>query len=202
MKKILFFFSFIIFAQNGQAQIFNIGLKAGINLQNIEVSDFDAARSTYDEIENGEQKSGFHAGVYTQINTPIFHIRPEFIYTYINNSITAKSVSGFEDIFNIQFNRFDVPLLIGKSLGPLRINAGPVMSFIISEPSDAFKQGINEATWGYQAGVGLDVGKIALDIRYEGAFSSMIDSITIDGQTFNLDARGRQLIISLGIKLF
>lgn len=201
MRKISFVLFLSIACLSVKAQLINLGLKAGFNIQNVAISDFNG-NQIIEEVSNGDSKTGFHAGLYTQINLGVIHIRPEFLYTYVNNSITTKSVSGELKEFDLKFNRFDVPLLVGTKFGPLRLNTGPVMSFIIGEPDDAFKQGINDATWGYQFGGGLDIGKISLDIRYEGSFSNITESITIDGDTFNADARGSQIMIGIGFQLF
>lgn len=116
--------------------------------------------------------------------------------------MTSTSISNEVKTFDFEFNRLDVPILAGVKLGPLRLNAGPVMSFTISETNEAFKKGIKDATWGYQAGIGLDIKKISIDIRYEGAFSKLADNIRIEGEDYATDARASQILIGIGYKLF
>ena len=192
----LIIFSFILCSFNSFAQL-DLGVKAGFNFQDINIKDFDG-RQTIDQIESGEKKTGFHAGLFANINIAVIQLRPEFLFTYVNHSVTSTSFSGEIKNFDFQFNRLDVPLLVGWGLGPLRLNTGPVMSFAISSTGDAFNKGIRDATWGYQAGLGLDLGQFIIDIRYEGAFSKTADNITIDGQDFATDARTSQILISLG----
>lgn len=190
-----------IFCNSAKAQLINLGVKAGINLQELEIKEFEGMQ-TIDELNSGDQKVGFHGGLYVNINLPVFHIRTELLYTYINYEITSTSISNEVETFDFEFNRFDVPILAGMRFGPLRLNAGPVMSFTISEPNEAFQKGIKDASWGYQAGIGLDIKKLSLDIRYEGAFSKLADSITIDGEDYATDARASQILIGIGYKLF
>ena len=184
-----------------KAQLINLGIKAGINLQELEIKEFEG-QQTIDNLNTGDQKIGFHGGLYANINLPLFHIRTELLYTYINYEISSTSISNEVKKFDFEFNRFDIPILLGKKLGPLRLNAGPVMSFTISEPNEAFQKGVKDATWGYQAGIGLDVKNICIDIRYEGAFSKMADSIQIEGEDYATDARASQILVGIGFKLF
>lgn len=183
------------------AQLLNMGIKAGINVQELKISEFEG-QQTISEINSGDKKVGFHGGLYININTPIFQIRPEFLYTYVNHSITTTSFNNEINEFDFKFNRFDVPILLGKQIGPLRLNIGPVMSFTISNPDEAFDKGVKDATWGYQAGIGIDINGISVDLRYEGPFSKITDSITIDGQDYQTDARGNQILVSIGFELF
>jgi hypothetical protein len=56
-------------------------------------------------------------------------------------------------------------------------------------------------TFGYQAGVGVDIfNTLTLDARYGGSLSKEFgDAVSIGSQTFNLDSRQPQFIISVGI---
>lgn len=56
-----------------------------------------------------------------------------------------------------------------------RLQAGPIASILLDyKIEDAFKAGQNvgyrNAPIGYQEGVGLDVGKLILDSKYENSF--------------------------------
>ena len=105
-----------------------------------------------------------------------------------------------------RFNRLEIPVLLGIKLGPLRINAGPSATIQIGSPKALiddpnFNNMYKGATFGYQAGIGLDLFKtITLDARYGGSLSKKFgDSVTIGSQTFNLDSRQPSLILSVGI---
>jgi len=96
--------------------------------------------------------------------------------------------------------------LVGVKLGPARINAGPVGSYVISETNDLttlvpdYEIFTTAMTWGFQAGIGVDIlKKISVDARYEGSLSQLGETLTIGGNDFALDARPRQWLISLGI---
>ncbi|MCA1746501.1 MAG: hypothetical protein LC655_02305, partial [Bacteroidales bacterium] len=54
-------------------------------------------------------------------------------------------------------------------------------------------------TWGFQAGVGVDLFKrLAIDLRHEGSLSKYGESFTVDGISHNFDARPTQYIVTLG----
>jgi hypothetical protein len=56
------------------------------------------------------------------------------------------------------------------------------------------------AVYGYQAGEGIDLGRLTLDIRYAGSLGEKFgDSITIEGPTFKLDYRQSCLLLSAGL---
>ncbi len=62
-----------------------------------------------------------------------------------------------------------------------------------------YKEEFNGATWGYQVGVGLDLGKkITIDVKYEGNLSKLADGVKIAGETRSFDSRNSQFVASLG----
>jgi hypothetical protein len=94
--------------------------------------------------------------------------------------------------------------MFGFKLKVLKLEAGPVASFIISNNSDLkniteYDMQWNKATIGYQAGIGLDIGKIALDVKYEGNLSKLGTGIDIGNTTSSFDTRLNQVIVSIGI---
>jgi hypothetical protein len=104
------------------------------------------------------------------------------------------------------FNRLEVPIMVGFKLGPLRINAGPAASVQIGSPkaliSDPnFDNMYKGATFGYEAGIGLDIfKKLTLDARYSGSLSKKFgNAVNIGSQTFNLDSRQPSIILSVGL---
>ena len=90
------------------------------------------------------------------------------------------------------------------SFGPVRLNIGPVGSIVLSESNEGstadfdyelYKDAMN---WGWQGGIGLDLWKISLDLRYEGSLSDLSDSLPEELQGYNMDPRPSQWIISAG----
>ncbi len=65
-----------------------------------------------------------------------------------------------DELLQQKFTKLNIPVLLGFKLGPLRINAGPAASILLPEPTDMIDIATyKKATFGYQAGVGLDLFK-------------------------------------------
>ncbi|HAH35295.1 MAG TPA: hypothetical protein DCL81_01665, partial [Algoriphagus sp.] len=56
----------------------------------------------------------------------------------------------------------------------------------------------NSATLGYQAGLGVDIGNLSIDGKYEGGLSKFTDNIS----SFQTDNRINQWVLSVGFRLF
>jgi len=107
-------------------------------------------------------------------------------------------------IKKMEFKKLDIPVLAGFKFGPARVNVGPVASIIINSKADlietpGYEEKLKGASFGYQAGVGIDILSISLDVRYEGNFSKLGDGVNIGGEDFEFDSRNPQFIFSLGI---
>ena len=106
----------------------------------------------------------------------------------------------------VDFKRIDLPVLVGVKFGPARLGVGPVGSYVvkesvindISELDPDYSVFTNAMTWGFQAGLGIDLSKISLDARYEGSLSKLGETFQVSGADFDLDARPSQWVFSLG----
>ena len=158
---------------------------------------------------------GYHFGVFARIKVLAIYVQPELIFSQTKASIDVSDVDNLWDNFqestvDIKYNNFDIPVMVGVKLGPLRLNAGPVATFKLSSDPSAANEEINEmlndftavtktATFGGQAGVGIDIlKKVTIDVRYEFPLSKLGDDVTIAGQTFKTDQRQSQFIASIG----
>jgi len=182
------------------------GIRGGINSSRLNSStevitgDYKITCPNYSVI-------GYHAGLISQIKLFSFFIQPELLYSHINNDLNVYNLNSAnpEDATAVKqtINRIDIPVLVGFKLSILKLEAGPVASFVISNNSDLqtiteYDLQWNKATIGYQAGIGLDIGKIALDVKYEGNLSKLGTGITIGNTTTSFDTRLNQIIVSIG----
>jgi hypothetical protein len=193
---------FLLASIAGSAQVFQLGVRGGVNLFDIQVSEVQDPNNTLESIESGDRKLGYHAGLYGRIQLATFFIQPEMLYTFQNSEVKYTDNGGTEKTLEVDYSRFDIPVIVGAKLGPIRLGVGPVATFAINKPDDAFNQSLSEATFGYQAGIGIDLGKLSIEARYEGPFSKIADSITIEGETYQADSRSNTLLIGLGYQLF
>jgi hypothetical protein len=207
MKKLILVLIATMFVFTvSEAQFFNYGIKAGIGFSNLKMDDItgiDNGSEVYDLI-TGESVTGYHVGLQTQIKIAMVVIKPELYFNAGGGTLEQVVENGATEVLNVKFSRIDVPILAGVKLGPIRINAGPVGSFVISETTDLtqiepdFELFTNSMTWGFQAGLGLDVSKLSIDARYEGSLSKLGETFSVGSADFPLDARPSQWIISVG----
>lgn len=208
MKKIAFISIAVFFLSvSAQAQLFQFGVKGGINFSTLQMDDITGiteGSQVYDLV-TGESVTGYQVGLMSRVNVAMFFVQPELYFNTTGGMVEQVVQGGANELLEVKFNRVDIPLLVGVKVGPARINAGPVGSAMISSVSElkSISQDLETLTggltWGYQAGVGIDLfKKLAVDLRYEGALSKYGDSFTVNGDDYALDARPTQVIFTLG----
>ena len=202
MKKIVIIIIGICISTAGYAQ-FTIGPKIGVSSSNITVDEAELVKS-------GDAKVGFHIGLFTRFGED-FYIQPEVTFTSAGGKIDISNDNGqtYDQITELKYNKLDVPVLVGVRFGDFfRVNAGPVLSLILSQDArnvdstvDEIQNNYNNAVVGYQAGIGVDVGNLIFDLRYEGNLSKLGDSIDIGNESFSTNMRNNQILLSVGFKL-
>lgn len=201
MRKIIFVIAVSLIFATANAQLLKFGIKAGANSSSFKLDDINSGDAIIKQAKDA--KWGFHAGVMLRIKIAMLYLQPEVYFTSTGGNFTYEDPGSSvgEELKSFNMNRVDIPLLLGFKLGPIRINAGPSGHLVISHSSDLedLKTNVNTMTWGYQAGLGVDLfKKLTLDARYEGNLSSLGESVTIGGTDFNTDMRTSQFLISLG----
>lgn len=208
MKKlILVLVASLFMFTMADAQMFKYGIKAGVGFSSLKMEDITGISDGADvySLVTGDGVMGYHVGVQTRIKVAMLIIQPELYFNAGGGSLEQVVDNGATEVLNVKYNRIDVPLLVGVKLGPARINAGPVGSFVLGETTDLdqiqddYTLFTNAMTWGFQAGLGIDISKISIDARYEGSLSQLGETLSIGGNDFALDARPSQWIISLGV---
>jgi hypothetical protein len=203
MKKIILISCIVIAASvTAMAQLpnFAFGIKGGANFSKLK---------TVDNLTDENSIVGYHVGIFTRLGVAGLYLQPElYLGSKGNNFIKIEDTSGNEVQANgkVRFTTLDLPLLIGTKIGPSKLNlrfmAGPVASFVINENTtfDSAYRNISDfgnykkQNWAYQAGAGVDVGNLTVDLRYEGGLSNVSRSNEYN-QKQNL------VHLSLGIKL-
>lgn len=213
MKKQLFIFLTILLMgklNDSQAQ-FTLGIRGGVNFSQLKT---DSQQSVGVNIRQSlDTKTGYVGGVFARIGTKIF-IQPEIIFSAKGGSINVLPQNGSTaQTVAIEYTNLDVPLLLGFKFGPLRLNAGPVASFRISDKGldDELKkyssnvgESFKNASYGYQAGAGVDIGSFCLDLRYEGSLSDISSGDFRDNlmNKINFSQKSNLWQVTLGLKLF
>lgn len=195
MKKLAALVLVIFFTLPGTSQdLFEFGLMGGVNLPNLTLDN----KSSISDIST-DGGFGWHAGVMARINILFLYVQPELLYTNVNSDYSFTEVnSGIKTTGTYNMQRLDIPIPIGFKFGPVALFAGPVASFNLSSPDEIFDNSYKSATWGYQAGAGLKLKGILVEVKYEGPFETHATSATISGNEFNLDARTSMWVASVG----
>jgi hypothetical protein len=203
MKKILVILSVFLLALPLYSQV-KFGLKIGAS------TDFTFTNQTFQGtdvnviLQNAKNAEwGLQGGVFMRASFGGFYLQPEFLLATATNSVSYDDVEagGAPVIYNQKFNKINIPVLFGFKVAFLRVNAGPAAAILITDPKEIIDGATyKKATFGYQAGLGLDLfKKLTFDIRYEGNLNQFGDKITIADQTFILDDRTGALLVHVGL---
>nr|WP_294877213.1 porin family protein [uncultured Pedobacter sp.] len=173
MKKLILSALFVSLNLAAFSQVlpsFQMGLKAGANLSKL------STENTF----SSDNRAGYYAGIWTRIGAAGIHLQPELYLSGKNT--TLKASSGEEN--KVKFTSLDVPILVGTKLGAagvgLRLNTGPVVSFILDDEQSfgqaagsVFKGNFKGQNFAWQFGAGVDIGNLGLDLRYEAGLSKI-----------------------------
>jgi len=209
MKKLFAVVIVALFSLTAFSQV-KFGLKAGASTTSLSMPTIKTITSgttsfTVDALS--EAKYGFHAGVFVRLTLLGIYVQPEILFTTRTNEYTVENIqTSAETIVKQNFNKIDVPVMVGLKLGPLRLNAGPAASFLINSPKELinhpdFESRYSKMTVGYQAGLGVDMlNFLTFDLRYEGSLKKYQNQIeNLSGTRFNLDDRPNAFLLSVGL---
>ncbi|HEY3370481.1 MAG TPA: porin family protein [Prolixibacteraceae bacterium] len=191
MKKLTIIVLLAMFALRGEAQeIFNFGLKAGINTSKI---------STHTSDYRAKAINNYLFGAFARINMGPLYLQPEAYFNSKGGEINTTDNASTVNSFNL--NTIDVPALIGLKIinqQPLnvRIMVGPVFSFATKksvEGSVFTKSNIENNFFGWQYGAGVDFLFLTLDLRMESHSDNLYRAPEFTTKNGNF-------IASLGVK--
>ncbi|PWN68550.1 PorT family protein [Chryseobacterium phosphatilyticum] len=158
--------------------------KAGINIATQSVKNLDGEKS----------KTSFQAGLGVNIQTGLsnFSIQPEV--NFISKGAKIKNNFGNQ---TYNFNYIEIPVLAKYSFGPLYVNAGPSIGFLMGK-NDKIKAAYGKTKtvdFGLQMGAGVAIpagpGKVIVDGRYNLGLTNISDEKGVN-------VKNRGFAISLG----
>lgn len=208
MNRSLFSLIFLLFSVASFAQI-EFGLKAGLSSYDLANEGFlinDGDKQVEWNISNAGY--GHHFGIYTRLSLLGVYLEPALLFNSnrVTHDITEYSESGvFTKVKNEKYNQLDIPVMAGIKLGVLRFQGGVVGHLFINSISDVvdfkgYDQRFKTGSYGWQAGVGLDIWKLRMDLNFEGNLDKFGDHITINGQDYAFEDRPSRLLLTLGYK--
>jgi len=208
MKKlivVLIIFVAALFAAEQSFAQFDFGLKLGYNASKLSTN-IDTIKST--------MSSGFHVGAFARIGKRV-HLQPEFYYTLSGATFENLGVGTVNDWKQkVTVGTLDIPVLIGFNILQTkvlkwRIMVGPEASFVVnSKIQDVSltgpieKSDLRTTNWFIQAGTGIDVLFLTLDIRYQAGLNSLLNDVTAsNGKVYAVNSKGNVFVVSLGFKI-
>ena len=177
--------------------VFTLGPRLGLNYSTLVTSN---------PTVTNDYVLGYQAGAFVRANLGRkTYLQPEVYFNSKGSSLTFRDAQGTGGVQgSVRFSSVDVPVLLGYyvvNTAPfkLRLLAGPMVSFNMkSTPQGATEfnpaaYDFKERIWGGQIGVGVDVGNITVDGRYETGFEKINPTLGQRPSVFNL---------SVGFKIF
>lgn len=179
----------ILFSTNAQI---DWGIKGGLNYN----SNGNLISESQNIVVNPDSNVGYHFGVFLTTKGKIF-IRPELVFTHTKSIYEANNLKS-----NFKMDKIDAPILVGlKIIGPLNVFIGPSFQYIINTDLEDINLADVEKdiTVGGIVGIGVTLGNLGIDLRYERGFSSNeAEFIGIDNG--RIDTRPKQIIASVSYK--
>lgn len=205
MKNLLFVIAMLFIAHTAQAQ-FSFGIKGGMNTQTNKPQDIIVGGGdTSFNFGVEKLKFGTQFGLYARFGEKVF-FQPELIFNSNKTDYKIGESSVGEVIKNERYQHLDLPLLLGFTLGPVRVHGGPVGHYFLSSKSeltdfDGYAARWKQMTWGWQAGLTIGTGRISADIRYEGNFNKQGDHITFFGDEYHFSNTPARLMVGVNFAL-
>jgi hypothetical protein len=209
MRQLSFILVLVIMTYTASFSQIEFGIKAGL-------SSYDLANEGI-LISDGNQNIkwniadagfGHHFGIYTRLSALGLYLEPALLFNSnkVTYDITTYGESGvFNTVKNEKYNTMDIPILAGFKIGLLRFQGGVVGHLFINSISDAvdikgYEQRFKTATYGWQAGTGVDIWKLRLDLLFEGNFDKFGEHITVGGHDYAFSDTPSRLMLTLGYK--
>lgn len=221
MKKLFLTTLLLALSLGVSAQSFSWGAKINVGSPNLKIKDIQNLQNNQNSqniaklLDDTDAVLTYQLGLFTRFMFAGIYVQPEAMFSSSQTEMTFENIiDGNGNTNNVvgemKLNKLDVPLMIGKRfMKILRINAGPVFSYILSQNigQSITKEAWNEinseyknTTVGLQYGIGVDIAMINIDLRVEKGFQAISDNLTIGETSFAADQRLEQIMLSVGMK--
>jgi len=200
----------LLFSTHSYAQT-RVGIKAGISTFDVSAPPVivrDEGGVPAYEMSIQDTKIGLHIGFFLQAQFGPVFIQPELLVNTQTVDFKFKDLSTVDpqpdQIRDEIYQTLDFPLIIGAKIGPVRLGGGPMGHLFLNSNSDindfeGYSQDFTVVTWGWQAGVGVDIWKLHIDGRYEGNLTNFGEHMRFHGQAYEFEGKPSRWIASIGI---
>lgn len=206
MKKKLIPISIILLLFISNTNLFaqgaKFGIKGGAAAYKL-TSEFGDASATSD------RKIAFEAGIFGEFPiNKLISIQPEAVFVQKGGEETSQSFGNS----SLTLNYVDVPLLlkinapVDGSLQPF-IFGGPYAGYLIEATTDADGENqdltdlLNEIHYGLKVGVGINIGPVMLDARYDMGIANLYkEDEELEGLDSDFKITTAGVVLSLGLR--
>ena len=164
----------ILITGTASAQHINIGIKAGLNVYNI----------NNDNSAEYDSKVGFHAGLIGHIHlAKQLALQPEIVYSAQGAKYTAAGV-----VTKLNLGYINVPFMIQYMFdNGFRLEAGPQLGFLVGAKAESgnvktdIKNNLKSVDFGLGAGIGYvhPASGFGVDARYNLGLSNINDNSSV-----------------------
>ena len=190
------------------AQTVRFGLRAGVSAASEpdDIKRFNYQARNY-ELSVEDVRLGFHFGVVLQARLGKIALQPELLFHSTRTDYRLGELLGsglVETIRTEKFSHVEVPVLLGYRWGPLRLQAGPVGRAYVASSSEfegvaGFVSDPTDFAVGYQAGIGFDIRKVLVDLKYDGSFEDVGRGINIGGELLEFSKTSGRTFLTIGL---
>lgn len=193
------------FAQ--KTPVFQIGPRIGVGSESL----FDAA-STPNPL--GTIKSdptlSYHGGLYMRLQSRRLSLQPELLFSSAASSLqVVNQPGGAAQVLNLDVRRVSIPVVLGiRFFKIFRLQAGTSfnnlsrLSLRDAVNATSFEHNFRKSEISGMTGIGMDLGNLVLDVRYQSPLTNFAPEFTIGGQTFKTDGTPGVWMMTAGFKLF
>lgn len=185
MKKTILITVLLLAASfNMQAQLFKLGIKAGLNYANQNGSQITINNSNY----TTSAITSYHAGLIAEIKLiNSFSVQPELLY-----STQGANYKNAVEEFNNELGYITMPVIAKINLNKVvSIELGPQVSFLLSEKNEFDLNDANTFEFAVAGGLGF---KITKNIFVQGRYVLGLTEVSS-----NADAKNSVLQFSAGL---
>lgn len=203
---LLFGLTSTAYAQVSDGSTPQFGMKGGANFSNLYT----------DDVDDNNVLTSFNAGIYTTFPlTDFIAIQPELLYSRKGSELVYDNAFA-SGTAKFKLNYIELPVLLKINLAKnLNIHAGPYFAYLvdaqITNESDSgsfdFQDNydnddFNRFDTGLAAGVGIDLDKVGIGLRYNYGLSTVGKERTVAGQTYTIpDGKNSNLSLYLTLQL-
>lgn len=185
-----------------------VGLRAGVTTSDVTTDEIRFTSAGQDfGLALEDARYGYQGGLFLQLRAGNFVVQPEVLFNAEGSDYRLRAFRGSEIVSTLREERYqylDVPVMLGYKVGPLRLQAGPVGHAFLSSTSELeglaeYDAVFDKFSFGYQAGVGLDLWRVLLDFKYQGGVRGVGDHLRFGGQDIDFSEQPGRLVIGVGL---